>query len=104
MANFQEKIAKQFPDATFEGEDMLMISIPDSQWHDLAIALRDDSECPMSYLVTIVGMDWTDSFGCIYYLMSAHSGKMVGVKVATTDRERPMLHSVADGWKVACLY
>ena len=104
MANFQEKIAKLFPEATFEGEETVMISIPDAKWHDLALALRDDEDCLMDYLVTIVGMDWTDQLGCIYYLMSSKYNTMVGVKVTTTDRERPMLHSVADVWKVACLF
>lgn len=104
MANFQEKIAKLFPQATFEGEDTPMICIPDAQWHDLALTLRDDEDCRMEYLVTIVGMDWVESLGCIYYLMSADSKRLVGVKVTTTDRERPMLHSVADVWKIGCLY
>ena len=104
MANFQEKIAKLFPDATFEGEETVMISIPDAKWHDLALALRDDEDCLFDYLVTIVGMDWTDQLGSIYYLMSSKYNTMVGVKVTTSDRERPMLHSVADVWKVACLF
>ena len=34
MANFQDKIAKLFPQATIEGDNMPMISIPDNQWHD----------------------------------------------------------------------
>ena len=104
MANFQDKIAKHFPQATIEGDNMPMISIPDNQWHDLALALRDDEDCRMDYLVTIVGMDWKDSFGCIYYLMSSVHNTLVSVKVTTTDRERPMLHSIADVWKVGCLY
>ena len=104
MANFQDKIAKLFPQATIEGDNMPMISIPDNQWHDLALALRDDEDCRMDYLVTIVGMDWIDSFGCIYYLMSSVHNTLVSVKVTTTDRERPMLHSIADVWKVGCLY
>ena len=104
MANFQDKIAKLFPQATIEGDNMPMISIPDNQWHDLALALRDDEDCRMDYLVTIVGMDWKDSFGCIYYLMSSVHNTLVSVKVTTTDRERPMLHSIADVWKVGCLY
>lgn len=104
MANFQEKIAKLFPQATFEGEDVPMICIPDAQWHDLALTLRDDEDCRMDYLVTIVGMDWVESLGCIYYLMSSDGKRMVSVKVTTTDRERPMLHSVADIWAVGCLF
>lgn len=104
MADFQEKIAKHFPQATFEGEETLIINIPDAQWHELAVALRNDDEYQMDYLVTIVGMDWGESLGCIYYLMSSDGKKLIGVKVATTDRERPMLHSIADVWGVGCLY
>jgi len=104
MANIQDKIAKLFPQATIEGEGMPMISINDAQWHDLALALRDDEDCRMDYLVTIVGMDWTETLGCIYYLMSSTHNTMVSVKVTTNDRERPMLHSIADVWKVGCLY
>lgn len=103
MANIQDKITELFPQATVEGQDIPMISIPDAQWHDLAIMLRDDKESPMDFLVTIVGMDWPDSFGCIYYLMSSVTNDVLAVKVATTDRERPMLHSIADVWKVGCL-
>ena len=57
MADFQEKIAKLFPEATFEGGDVPVIGIPDRQWHDLALALRDDEDCKMDYLVTVVGID-----------------------------------------------
>lgn len=104
MADIQEKIAQLFPEATFEEGDKLMVTIGDSQWHDLAGTLRDDPDIKMDYLVTIVGMDWTDSLGCIYYLMSTETNRLISVKVTTSDRETPMLHSVADIWKIACLY
>lgn len=104
MANFKEKIAKLFPDAKIEGDEMPMITVDDARWHDLALALRDDEDCRMDYLVTIVGMDWTESLGCIYYLMSSVHNTLCSVKVTTTDRNRPMLHSVADVWGVGCLY
>ncbi|MDE6097480.1 MAG: NADH-quinone oxidoreductase subunit D [Muribaculaceae bacterium] len=102
MANIQEKIAKLYPSASVEQADTLTITVDDAQWHALAQTLRD--ECSMDYLVTIVGMDWKESLGCIYYLMSSKTNEIVAVKVSTTDRERPMLHSVADLWRVACLY
>ena len=85
MADFQEKIAKLFPDAQIGSEEVPVISIPDNQWHDLAIALRDDEDCKMDYLVTVVGMDWTDSLGAIYYLMSSKYNTMCGVKVTTSS-------------------
>lgn len=102
MANIQEKIAKLYPEATVEQADTLTITVDYAKWHALATTLRDD--CAMDYLITIVGMDWKESLGCIYYLMSSKTNEIVSVRVSTTDRERPMLHSVADLWRVACLY
>lgn len=104
MANIQEKIAKLFPEATFEQGDTLLINIPDARFHDLAKTLRDDSELAFDYLVTIVGMDWKDKMGCIYYLTSTIHNVHVSVKVTTDDREHPMVHSVSDLWKIAEIY
>ncbi len=105
MAEIQEKIAKLFPQATFEQGDVLRICIPDAQWHDLASALRHDPDLNYDYMITIAGMDWRTSLGCVYFLQSTTRGNdVISVKVETTDRENPMLHSVADLWAVATLY
>lgn len=104
MTDIQEKVAKMFPAAEFEAGDTLLITIPDADWHRLAQTLRDDADLSFDYLVTIVGMDWTESLGCVYYLTSTKTGKHLSVKVTTTDRENPMLHSVADLWKIAGIY
>lgn len=102
MADIQEKIAKQFAEAKFTEGDKLQISIPDAQWHKLAHTLRH--EMKIDYLITIVGMDWKESLGAIYYLMSTETNEIVSVRVETTDRENPMLHSVADIWQIAEIY
>lgn len=105
MASITEKISKLFPQATIEGENNPVVTIADEQWHDLALALRDDSDLKMDYLVTIVGMDWTENLGCIYYLMSTTTNNILGVKVlARGTRQEPHITSVADVWKVATLY
>lgn len=104
MANIQEKIAKLFPEATFEEGECLLVNIPDAKWHSLAKTLKEDPELGFDYLVAVVGMDWTDSLGCMYYLTSTTHDTHVSVKVATTDRENPMLHSISDLWAVANLY
>jgi NADH-quinone oxidoreductase subunit C/D len=105
MSVNQDKIAKLFPAATFEVVDsVLTVTIDDKDWHSLAKTLREDREFDMDYMVTIVGMDWVSSLGCIYYLMSTAHNTQLAVKVSTTDRENPMLHSVADIWTIACLY
>ena len=106
MANIQEKIAKLFPEVVCEQFDTLQVTIPDSRWHDLAVALKEDPDLCYDYLITIVGMDWKTSMGCVYYMMSTTRGNdVIAVKVlATGDREMPMIHSVYDVWAVATLY
>jgi NADH-quinone oxidoreductase subunit C/D len=104
MANIQDKIAKLFPQATFEEGDMLLINIPDAQLHDLAKTLHDDADLAFDFLVTIVGMDWQSSLGCIYYLTSTVHNTHISVKVSTDSRQQPMLHSVSDIWKIAEIF
>ncbi|MDE7470880.1 MAG: NADH-quinone oxidoreductase subunit D [Paramuribaculum sp.] len=104
MADMQEKISGLFPEATFESGDILLVNIPDSRWHDLAKTLRDDEDLAFDFLVTIVGMDWADSLGCIYYLTSTKHNTHISVKVVTTDRVEPMLHSISDLWSIAGIF
>lgn len=105
MASLQEIISELHPSAVFEEVDgMLTVTIDDSEWHSLATSLRNDERLAMDFLVTIVGMDWVTSLGCVYELMSTRHNTRVAVKVSTTDRTNPMLHSVADLWAVATLF
>ncbi len=106
MATLQETIAKICPTASVaEVDGAPMISVDDAHWHELAKALRDNSDLAMDYLVTIAGFDHTDSMGCVYYLMSTSLNSNLGVTVlATGGREKPMLHSVSDLWNNAGLY
>ena len=104
MANIQEKIAKLFPEATFEEGECLLVNIPDAKWHALAKTLKEDSELSYDYLVAIVGVDWTETLGCMYYLTSTKYNTHISVRVSTADREKPMLHSITDLWAVANLY
>lgn len=106
MATLQETIAKICPTASVaEVDGAPMISVDDAHWHELAKALRDNSDLAMDYLVTIAGFDHTDSMGCVYYLISTSLNTNLGVTVlATGGREKPMLHSVSDLWNNAGLY
>ena len=104
MADMQEKIAGLFAEATFEAGDTLLVNIPDSRWHEFAKTLRDDEELAFDQLVTIVGMDWVETLGCIYYLNSTKHNTHISVKVTTTDRVKPMLHSISDLWAIAGIY
>lgn len=77
----------------------MLVTVPDEKWHELAKALHD--QLGFDYLVSLVGMDWKESLGCLYYLTNTKSLEIIHVKVATTDRENPMIHSVSDIWAVA---
>lgn len=104
MANVQEHIARLFPEATFEEGEWLLVNIPDAKWHSLAKTLKEDPELDFDYLVALVGMDWTETLGVMYYFTSTRLGHHVSVRVATDNREKPMLHSISDLWHVANLY
>ena len=102
MAELKEKIAKLFPDATFEDGDILLVNIADEKWHDCALALRDT--LGFDFLVTIVGVDWKDKLGCVYYLTNTTNNEHLSVRVTTDNVETPMLRSVADLWSIAGIF
>ncbi len=59
----------------------------------------------MDFLECLTGFDWMEEgLGCIYTLTSTTTGKMVHVKSATLDHEKPLLPSVSDLWAVANIY
>ena len=103
MVDLKEKISNLCPSATFEEGEVLLVNVADSEWHTLAKHLKEDVDLNFDFLVSIVGADWKETLGCIYYLTSTASDAMLSVKVTTADRENPMLHSVSDLWKVALL-
>lgn len=107
MANIADIIAASIPEATFaaDGNGVPLITVPDKRWHDLAVTLRNHDALKMDYLVTVVGMDWPDGLGVVYYVMSSTTNDVVGVKVmAEGGRDCPTVTSAADVWKVATLY
>lgn len=98
----KEKISKICPSATFEEGECLMVNVPEKDWYPLAKRLKEDPDLNFDVLSAVVGMDWKDSLGVVYYLTSTpHKWGMIAVKVAVEDRENPMIHSVSDLWKVA---
>ena len=100
MAELKDKIGALCPQAQFDSEgEFLLVTVDDAQWHALAVALKE--QLHFDQLMALVGMDWKDSMGCMYYLTNTATQEIIHVKVATTDREHPMLHSVSDVWAVA---
>ena len=100
MADIQEKITQLCPHAQVDTTgEFPMVTVDDAQWHDLARALKE--QLHYDVLSAVVGMDWTEALGCVYYLTNTSTHELLHVKVATADRENPRLHSVVDLWPVA---
>lgn len=100
MVNIQEIIGKVCPEAVFEENEVALAVVPDAKWHTVAETLK---KAGYDWLACVVGEDWGDAMGCTYYIKSTSDYSMVSVKVTTTDRENPMLHSVYDVWEIARL-
>ncbi|MBQ0068674.1 MAG: NADH-quinone oxidoreductase subunit C, partial [Bacteroidales bacterium] len=100
MAELQSKISALCPQAQFDTEgEFLMVTVDDAQWHALAKDLKE--KLHFDFLTAVVGVDWKEALGCVYYLTNTETHEIIHVKVATTDRENPRLHSVSDIWDVA---
>ena len=100
MVNIQEIIGKVCPEAVFEENEVALAVVPDAKWHTVAETLK---KAGYDWMACVVGEDWGDALGCTYYIKSTSDYSMVSVKVTTTDRENPMLHSVYDVWEIARL-
>ena len=100
MADIENKITQLCPQAQIDTTgEFPLVTVPDAQWHDLARALK--TQLHYDVLSAVIGMDWTETLGCIYYLTNTSTHELLHVKVTTADRENPRLHSVADIWPVA---
>ena len=100
MAEIQDKITQLCPQAQIDTTgEFLLVTVADAQWHDLARALK--TQLHFDYLTAVVGMEWPDARGCVYYLTNTDTQEVIHVKVTALDRERPRLHSVVDLWPVA---
>ena len=100
MAEIQDKITQLCPQAQIDTTgEFLLVTVADAQWHDLARALK--TQLHFDYLTAVVGMEWPDARGCVYYLTNTDTQEVIHVKVTAPDREQPLLHSVVDVWPVA---
>lgn len=102
MSDIKEKISSILPGAVFTEGETLMVTVEEKDWHSFAKALKETRGLEFDVLIAVVGMDWKDSLGVVYYLTStSRNWEVISVKVAVADRENPMIHSVSDLWKVA---
>lgn len=103
MSQLQENIKKIYPAAEFEEGDSLLVKVAEPDWHDFAVKLKKTPSLAFDVLSAVVGMDWKENLGVVYYLTSTiHDWEVLAVKVeASGDRDNAYIHSVTDLWKVA---
>lgn len=97
----KDKIKAIIPQAVFSETGELVVTLLPDDFRRVAETLRHDKEEPMDYLRDIVGMDWGDALGTLYYLESTVTYRRITLKTSTADREQPFLPSVCDLWKTA---
>ena len=100
MSDIKEKILSIYPGATFEEGECLQVNVPEKDWLDFATALKD--KLGFDVLSAVVGMDWKEHYGVVYYLTAtSRDWEVISVKVLAESREEPYIHSVSSLWKVA---
>jgi len=88
--------------AKFDRDEM-SIYVERSSIRDACVLLRDDTDCPFSYLADLTGVDWFPSeprFEVVYHLLSISKKERVRLRVRL-DGSSPALDSVTLVWPAA---
>ena len=86
-------------------DNKLTVTVSKKHLYETARRLRYESDEVFDYLIDIVGMDYGDALGVIYYLSpSENPAHVLVLKTSTPDREQPELFSVCDLWDSASVY
>lgn len=99
--DIRERIQKVVPQATFTEQGDLIAHIPADSFEKLAKYLYYDTEDRMDFLRDIVGMDWGETLGALYYLESTKTHERIVLRTETADRENPVLPTVYHLWRTA---
>ena len=99
--DIKDKILKIVPEVTFTEQGDTVAVVPLASFRKLAEALRHDPEDAMDFMRDIVGMDWGETLGALYYLESTTSNRRITLRTETDNREIPVIPSVCDLWTTA---
>jgi len=102
METIKKLVLDTVPGALIEEKQKLTITVDPQKLHLLASTLRTNSELPFDFLVQLTGVDRGDELGVNYLLCnSGDLSKEIVLKTGTSDRENPLLYSVADLYETA---
>ena len=84
-----------------EGKQYTEVIVSPAKLYSLARQLRERDESQFDFLFCLSGVDYGQDLGVVYHLRSTKYDHVVVLKTRTSDRENPLLDSVADIWKTA---
>lgn len=76
MANIQDAVARLFPEVEIVQGETLELNVPDAKWHSLAAVLKQ--ELGFDNLTALIGMDWGELLGVVYYLTNTATNEIIG--------------------------
>ncbi|MDR2806498.1 MAG: NADH-quinone oxidoreductase subunit D [Dysgonamonadaceae bacterium] len=100
------ELLAQLPFAVVEQkEKTYTVSVPKEKLREAAALLYRNSKIAFDFLMDIVGMDYGDALGVIYYISATRfPSYLIALKTRTDDREHPEIESISDLWLSADLY
>lgn len=102
MENIKQLIIKTVTESVIEEKQRLTATVEPDKLHLIVQTLYNYAELPFDFLVKLIGMDWGEQLGVIYVLSSSQDlSKEIVIKTGTTDRENPLLYSIADLYETA---
>ncbi|MDR0866405.1 MAG: NADH-quinone oxidoreductase subunit C, partial [Candidatus Symbiothrix sp.] len=101
-----DELLTKLPFAATELKDKTYtVSVPKEKLYETASFLKKNAQLSFDFLMDIVGMDYGDALGAIYYLSATqYPSYIIELKTSTADRENPQIDSVHDLWLSADLY
>ncbi|MDR1583183.1 MAG: NADH-quinone oxidoreductase subunit D [Prevotellaceae bacterium] len=103
MNRIEEKISALGYAQTEYKNNVLTVDVPKDKAYETAVMLRNDEN--FDFLFDIVGMDYGDNLGVIYYLsQSSCPQNILALKTVADNRDKPKLFSVHDLWDSANIY
>jgi NADH-quinone oxidoreductase subunit C len=84
-----------------EGKQFCEVVVQPGKLRELAIILKDNESTRFDFLFCQSGVDYKQNLAVVYHLRSTVHGHTIVLKTMTSDRNRPLMDTVADIWKTA---
>ncbi len=95
-------LANLIPSATIEsGKQYPEVVVPLDEWHETAQKLRNATDTPFDYLVSLTAVDFVSKFSVVCHLESTASHDFIVVKAYLEERENPVIDTLTDVWATA---